>query len=665
MVMNMRNFTGKWITNKDFYNLKPINVFHKAEESFEYTPREETLNKHILFRSEFEITDIKGTKIYISADDYYKMYINGNFVSMGPCPGYNFEYYYNEIDISDFVKVGKNTIAVHTYYQGLINRVWVSGDERHGLIFDIVNGDKLIASSDENVRCKYHTGFSSLGLLGYQTAFRECYDAGCDEAGFEREDFDDSDWEKSYIKTYDDYTLVPQPVKPLVVYNKKPLICERKENKLFLDFGQEMVGYLTCKAKGEKGSRITLHFSEELNDDGTPRYELRCNCIYEEEMILSGKDDILNQFDYKAFRYAEIIFDEGTEIDNDSIEFIVRHYPYEEKKFDIKDQKLAPIVRLSLDSIKYGTQEIYMDCPTREKGQYICDCGLIGLSHIVATGDKAMFKKFLYNIASSDFICKGLMTEAPCSYMQEIADYSLQFSFFVWKYYEMTGDKETLKDMLSVCEGVWEYFKKYETGNGLVESVTEKWNMVDWPENLRDDYDFPIERPIGPGIHNVINAFYIGLLIYIDKIYDELDIDKKTDVQSKKKAFINAFYNEQTHLFNDSETSCHSAIHSNVLPLLFDIIPNDECKENILLMIDEKRLTKCNFFMGAFMLFALQKEGEKELLYNIITDDRAWLNMLKEGATTTFEAWGKEQKWNTSLFHPVGAIPLIFLEDIN
>ena len=69
--------------------------------------------------------------------------------------------------------------------------------------------------------------------------------------------------------------------------------------------------------------------------------------------------------------------------------------------------------------------------------------------------------------------------------------------------------------------------------------------------------------------------------------------------------------------------------------------------------------------MGAFMLFALQKEGEKKLLYNIITDERAWVNMLKEGATTTFEAWGKEQKWNTSLCHPVGAIPLIFLDDIN
>ena len=33
---------------------------------------------------------------------------------------------------------GENTIAVHTYYQGLINRVWISGDGRHGLLLDLV-----------------------------------------------------------------------------------------------------------------------------------------------------------------------------------------------------------------------------------------------------------------------------------------------------------------------------------------------------------------------------------------------------------------------------------------------------------------------------------------------------------------------------------------------
>ena len=38
--------------------------------------------------------------------------------------------------------------------------------------------------------------------------------------------------------------------------------------------------------------------------------------------------------------------------------------------------------------------------------------------------------------------------------------------------------------------------------------------------------------------------------------------------------------------------------------------------------------------------------------------------MLREGATTCFETWAKEQKWNTSLCHPwgSGAIPLIIEE---
>ena len=38
--------------------------------------------------------------------------------------------------------------------------------------------------------------------------------------------------------------------------------------------------------------------------------------------------------------------------------------------------------------------------------------------------------------------------------------------------------------------------------------------------------------------------------------------------------------------------------------------------------------------------------------------------MLREGSTACFEAWGKDQKWNTSLCHPwaSGAIPLVIEE---
>ena len=49
----------------------------------------------------------------------------------------------------------------------------------------------------------------------------------------------------------------------------------------------------------------------------------------------------------------------------------------------------------------------------------------------------------------------------------------------------------------------------------------------------------------------------------------------------------------------------------------------------------------------------------KEKAEQLAMDEGAWLNMLQEGATTTFEAWGKAQKWNTSLFHPWATAPLI------
>jgi alpha-L-rhamnosidase len=39
--------------------------------------------------------------------------------------------------------------------------------------------------------------------------------------------------------------------------------------------------------------------------------------------------------------------------------------------------------------------------------------------------------------------------------------------------------------------------------------------------------------------------------------------------------------------------------------------------------------------------------------------------MVKEGATACFEAWGKEQKWNTSLCHPWASAPVLsIIEDI-
>ena len=72
---SVHTFRGLWITTEEFEYLEPRHVFHRQLDTSVNLP-EEHLNKHIIFRKKFEIeNDFRDAKIYISGDDYYKLYI--------------------------------------------------------------------------------------------------------------------------------------------------------------------------------------------------------------------------------------------------------------------------------------------------------------------------------------------------------------------------------------------------------------------------------------------------------------------------------------------------------------------------------------------------------------------------------------------------------------
>lgn len=652
----------EFICHKDFATIPPINVFHKECEKAELEEKDEKfLNRHILFRKTITLGKTKNALLRISADDYYKLYINGRLVTMGPAASYPQCYNYNEIDVTPFLSLGENTVAVHTYYQGLINRVWVSGDRRQMLWLDLCIDGEQVLVSDTSWKCHDHTGYGQCGKTGYETQFMEIYDSGADEACFFAEDFDDSHWENACVYEHADYALVKQQTEQLQLYSVAPKICLQKENTLWIDFGQEMVGYLCANTTGRKGDVVVLRYGEELNGDGSVRYDMRCNCVYEEKWILSGKQDTLNQFDYKAFRYAEIIIPDVAAVTN--ITMLVRHYPYESKaQLDADTPELASIVKLCANTVKYGMQENFVDCPTREKGQYLGDVSIAARAHAVLTGDTSMMKKAIKDFCNSCFICNGMMSVSTSSLMQEIADYSLQFPSQVLWVYKTDGDMDFLRYTEPYITNMYKYFSQYERADGLLENLFDKWNMVDWPKNLRDGYDFPLTRPIGEGLHNVLNAFWCGFLQSIDEIYTILSKEKTAKADKVIKSYINAFYCEDTGLFCDTPSLTHSSIHSNVLPLLFNI-GIEQCHKNIIEFIKRKGLASMGVYMAYFTLAALKTHGEYELAKSLIVDSDCWLNMISEGATTAFEAWGKEQKWNTSLFHPWATAPIIILSE--
>lgn len=593
---------------------------------------------------------LDGCKRYtvsITADDYYKLYINGHFAAMGPAPSYHFAYNYNTIDISEFIVDGENDIFVHTYYQGLCNRVFCSGDLRHGLWAELMCGSEPVCVTDEEWEYAYDMRFGSADTVGYDTQFLE----NINTYNSSRE------WRHALLKQYDDYTLRPQITETCKVEELRPECIVKTDTDSYLfDFGKEYSGWIRIYADAGNIGEVMLCYAEEA-ENGHARYNMRCAAGYREKWILNGIDDT-EGYDYKAFRFVEIYG-----ITNPAcVSLIKRGYPVKSKQnLKTGNQKLDAILEICRQGVLTATQEVFMDCPTREKGQYLGDLTVTALAHSYITGDTAMYKKALFDFAASGFVCRGLMCCAPCSFMQEVADFSLLYPYQLYKYYELTHDRETVKQLFTAVEGMLDYFNAYRRDDGLLENVHEKWNLVDWPENLRDGYDFALTKPIGRGCHNVLNAYYYGGLKYAQRLAEIACVDIDFGAGQVLSAYRKAFFRNNTCLFADSELSDHPSLHSNALPLFFGMAEDTDAISRLI----KKKGLSCGVFMSYFVLKGLTLNGYKEQALELILNEseHSWVNMLREGATCCFEAWGKDQKWNTSLCHPWAAAPIIVIKE--
>jgi len=427
--------SAEWVTHPEMAELRPRTVFSRQLERNRLAPAETKYqNRHYLFRRSFDLDAVGKATLRITADDYYKLYVNGEFVGMGPAAGTVDCTYYNVIDITRHLVKGRNTIAVHTYYQGLVNRVWTSGDNRHGLWLELGVDGKTVVRSDEGFKVARHSGFSSMGTTGYDTQFLECYDAGAPEVGFEQPAYDDSSWIAAVPHPLGgDYRLVEQPSPMVVTERIAPVSVESLESGgLRIDFGAIYVGGVECAAKGSKGDSVGIRCGQELQADGSVRYKLRANCNYVEKMILSGgARDVLNQYDYKSFRYVEILPSAGVTIDRDSIRLVARHQPFVLKaRPSFTDPKQNPVWDLCVNSFRYGVQEQIMDCMDREKGYYLGDGCYTMMSYCVLTEDWSQARKFFDDFLRTKKVDRGLLTCANCSFMQEIAEFPLMMILF-------------------------------------------------------------------------------------------------------------------------------------------------------------------------------------------------------------------------------------------
>ncbi|MBQ6946599.1 MAG: hypothetical protein IJN42_01000, partial [Clostridia bacterium] len=186
------------------------------------------------------------------------------------------------------------------------------------------------------------------------------------------------------------------------------------------------------------------------------------------------------------------------------------------------------------------------------------------------------------------------------------------------------------------------------------------------PKNFRHGYDVEInEGQICKEAHLAVNAYYLAAVGTANKIAALLSLPQYREETPLLSAFYATFYDEQKHLFKDGENTEHISLVGNSFVYGFGLCADPAFQRNFLEMLKENGISSLSLFCTFPVLMGLVQNDRYDLVKQCLLEDGAWRRILKEGGTTTFEGWGKDTKWNTSLFHLTLSYAATFMAEID
>ncbi|MEQ9306127.1 MAG: alpha-L-rhamnosidase C-terminal domain-containing protein, partial [Marinoscillum sp.] len=174
-------------------------------------------------------------------------------------------------------------------------------------------------------------------------------------------------------------------------------------------------------------------------------------------------------------------------------------------------------------------------------------------------------------------------------------------------------------------------------------------------EGERDGFVF---RPI----NTVVNCFYYRNLeimaefaMVLNKHQEAEDFEQLA--LKVRKSINDQLFDEKSGVYVDGVGTNHASLHSNMMVLAFDIVPEKHVKS--VAEFIKSRGMACSVYGSQYLLEALYSANEADYALQLMTatHDRSWYNMIAIGSTITLEAWDMKYKPNADWNHAWGATP--------
>jgi alpha-L-rhamnosidase len=663
-------------------------------------PTESALDYGVFhFRKSFELASVPSEFIiHVSADNRYRLFVNGQAVCFGPARGDLGHWFYESIDIAPFLKSGKNLLAAVVWNFGE-DKPWAQFSLKTAFIVQGNSAPEQIANTDRTWRVVKNKAYSPASADAKETLGQFIVVGPCDRLdaaqypwNWETTAFNDQNWSMAKIidighprgvGTDINWVLTPRRIPQMEqktqnfsavrrasttstnsVTNSATTIPEgflqgkakwtvpanQKVTVLF-DQGNLTTGYPELLVSKGKNSHFKLIYSEALfdpNGNKGNRNDIEGKQIrgYADIFLPDGGNSrLFRPLWFRTWKYLQVEIetkDEALVIDNLTSEFMA--YPLQENAvFDTDQPELKQIWNTGWHTARLCANETYYDCPYYEQLQYVGDTRIQALISMYVSGDDRLVRNALMQYDESRFSEGLTQSRYPSASPQVIPPFSLYWVDMVHDYWTLRDDPEFIQSFLPGIDQVLNWFiNRIDPKSGLLGKV-EYWNFVDWA----DEWPWINENRIGGvptgGRFDGQSSILTMQLSYAVQRAAELNDYFDQPVQAEKykklaqylnKAVAENCWDASRNYLADTPAKTEFSMHAQIFGVLTNTIPENEQKAMVERIMNDPKLIQPTLYFRFYLTQALKKTG---LANQYLSTLGPWKEMLKNGLSTFAE----------------------------
>jgi len=195
----------------------------------------------------------------------------------------------------------------------------------------------------------------------------------------------------------------------------------------------------------------------------------------------SGRAEIFEPLHWRAFRYVGLRITVGREpLTLRAVQQRFTAYPYRViATFESSDRALDKIWQVGLHTMRMCSHETFEDCPHYEQMQYAGDTMITSKLAMFTTGDYRLSRQALYQFDWSRLSDGLTQARFPSRLLQVIPAWSIHWITSLKDYFQCTGDRATLKELLPGVRAVLDWYRRHTDASGLPAKLPY-WNITDW-----------------------------------------------------------------------------------------------------------------------------------------------------------------------------------------